>query len=181
MDSKCISLVKGDITTLEVDAIVNSANPSFLGGGSVDGAIHCGAGPQLYEECKSLSGCTTGEAKITKGYNLPAKYVIHTVGPVYGFENGKEAELLARCYKNSLNLGEKYQLKTIAFPSIGTGAFHYPQVEAAQIALASVKKYLYETNYIFEKIFFCTFFRSRLQNIFAHIGREGSNGRSSYG
>lgn len=152
-----VSICKADITTLKVDAIVNSANPSLLGGGGVDGAIHHAAGALLDEECKTLGGCATGEAKITKGYNLPARYIIHTVGPVYGFEHGKEPELLARCYGNCLRLAEEHQLKTIAFPSIGTGAFHYPQVEAATIAVASVKKYLCESRCVFDQILFVLF------------------------
>src|SRR5689334_8805825 len=137
-----ISIVQGDITKLDVDAIVNAANSSLLGGGGVDGAIHRAAGPGLVEECRGLGGCPTGDAKITKGYNLPARHVIHTVGPVYGRERGREKDLLASCYRRSLELANQHQLKSIAFPSISTGAFGYPITEAARIALETVKEEL---------------------------------------
>lgn len=137
-----IKVLLGDITTQIVDAIANAANKSLLGGGGVDGAIHSAAGPQLLAECRSLGGCLTGEAKITKGYNLPAKYVIHTVGPIYGRENGKEAQLLSDCYKNSLLLAEKYNCRTIAFPSISTGVYGYPKEEAIKIVYATTTDFL---------------------------------------
>jgi len=156
MESKLVAL-KGDITKLEVHAIVNAANRSLLGGGGVDGAIHRAAGRELYEECKTLGGCRTGEAKITKGYKLPAKYVIHTVGPIYGRENNREAELLANCYKNSLRRAVENNIKTIAFPSISTGAYGYPIEEASKIAVTTVKKFLDDEKAHIEKIYFVAF------------------------
>lgn len=156
MESKLVAL-KGDITRLKVDAIVNAANRSLLGGGGVDGAIHRAAGRELYEECKTLGGCRTGEAKITKGYKLPAKYVIHTVGPIYGRENGREAELLANCYKNSLRLAAENNIQTIAFPSISTGAYGYPIEEASKIAVTTVKEVLDDEKAHIEKVYFVAF------------------------
>ena len=140
-----IKIICADITTLKVDAIVNAANTSLLGGGGVDGAIHRAAGPELLEECRALKGCKTGQAKITRGYNLPAEYVIHTPGPVY--EDGKhgEPELLANCYRNSLILATDFHCETIAFPCISAGVYGYPMEEAARIALSTVYTYLAET------------------------------------
>ncbi|XP_018335547.2 uncharacterized protein LOC108744339 [Agrilus planipennis] len=129
-----VSIYRGDITTLEVDAIVNAANSSLLGGGGVDGAIHRAAGPLLVEECKTLGGCPTGEARITGGYLLPAKYVIHTVGP-----QGEKPDLLAKCYRNSLNLMKENNLKTIAFSCISTGVYGYPQEPASKVATYEVR------------------------------------------
>jgi len=149
--------ITGDITKLGVDAIVNAANHSLLGGGGVDGAIHRAAGRELYEECKTLGGCKTGEAKMTKGYRLPAKHVIHTVGPIYGREKGKEAELLASCYKNSLKLAAEHNLKTIAFPNISTGVYGYPVEEASRVAIAAVKKFLEEEKHQIKKVYFVSF------------------------
>ena len=133
----------GDITKLAVDAIVNAANSSLLGGGGVDGAIHRAAGPELLEECRTLNGCRTGEAKITGGYNLPAKHVIHTVGPIYSGSK-YDAEDLRNCYWNSLEVARNNDLHSIAFPGISTGVYGYPKREAAEIALATVKEWLDE-------------------------------------
>ena len=137
-----ISIIQGDITKQQVDAIVNAANSSLLGGGGVDGAIHRAAGPRLLQECQTLRGCRTGEAKVTNGYNLPARYVIHTVGPIYGRENGQEAELLASCYNNSLSLAKQYQCSTIAFPAISTGVYGFPKEEAAQIVKKTLEEFI---------------------------------------
>lgn len=137
-----LELVQGDITAQETDAIVNAANRTLLGGGGVDGAIHRAAGPELLAECRKLGGCETGDAKITKGYRLLAKYVIHTVGPIYHTEGKRAPELLASCYRRSLELASQYKLQSIAFPSISTGAFGYPLKEAAPIALKTVMDYI---------------------------------------
>ena len=137
-----IDLLRGDITKLDVDAIVNAANTSLLGGGGVDGAIHRAAGPKLLEECRSLGGCQPGQAKITRGYNLPAPFIIHTVGPVWSGGNRGEAEALANCYRNSLRLAAEKEIKTIAFPAISCGAYRYPIAEAAQIALRTARDFL---------------------------------------
>lgn len=137
-----LHIERGDITTYRVDAIVNAANRTLLGGGGVDGAIHAAAGPELLEECKTLGGCETGEAKITGGYRLPAKYVIHTPGPIwYGGARG-EAERLCASYYHALCLAEEYGCKTVAFPSISTGVFHYPLEQAAQIAVDTILTFL---------------------------------------
>jgi O-acetyl-ADP-ribose deacetylase (regulator of RNase III) len=143
-----IEVIQGDITRQEVDAIVNAANNSLLGGGGVDGAIHRAAGPRLLEECRTLDGCDTGEAKITAGYNLPAKWVIHTVGPVWHGGQDGEDEMLARCYRNSLRLAEERGIKTIAFPSISTGAYSFPLDRAAHIAINEVRAFLEKSDAI---------------------------------
>lgn len=135
-----IEVIKGDITQCEVDAIVNAANKSLLGGGGVDGAIHRAAGKELREECKKLGGAETGEAKITKGYKLPAKFVIHTVGPVYKDGTRGEAEKLQACYENSLERARENGIRSIAFPAISTGIYHYPLEEATEIAVQTVKE-----------------------------------------
>lgn len=142
-----ITILQGDITKLAVDVIVNAANKSLLGGGGVDGAIHKAAGPKLLEECKTLGGANTGEAKITHGYELPARWVIHTVGPVYRDGKHGEPELLKHCYENSLCIARSYGLKSIAFPSISTGAYRYPIEEASTIALQTIHNWLKECTY----------------------------------
>jgi O-acetyl-ADP-ribose deacetylase len=154
-----LELYQGSITDLNVDAIVNAANASLLGGGGVDGAIHRAAGPGLLEECRMLGGCTTGDAKITKGCNLKGKFVIHTVGPVWRGGKHGEAELLAKCYRRSLELALEYKLKSIAFPAISTGVYGYPLVEAARVAVDTVRNWL-ASGATLDKIVFACFDRT---------------------
>ena len=146
-------MVRGDITALDVDAIVNAANSTLLGGGGVDGAIHRAAGPELLTECRSLGGCEPGEAKLTRGYRLRARFVIHTVGPFWSGGKHGEAETLAKCYRNSLRVAVENEIKTTAFPAISCGAYRYPVSEAARIAVETTREFLGSNNKIDEVIF----------------------------
>jgi O-acetyl-ADP-ribose deacetylase (regulator of RNase III) len=157
-----MQVILADITTLKVDVIVNAANRNLLGGGGVDGAIHRAAGPQLLEECRKLGGCQTGDAKLTQGYNLPAKFVIHAVGPVWHGGKSGEAELLTSCYRRSLEIAAEQGFKTIAFPSISTGIYGYPIEQAARIAVVTVRDFLREHNTVID-VTFCCFSESDLR------------------
>jgi len=184
MSTERIELVLGDITQQQVDAIVNAANTTLLGGGGVDGAIHRAAGPQLLQECRTLGGCPTGEAKITKGYRLPAKWVIHTVGPIWRGGRHGEDELLASCYRNSLRLAEKHGIRSIAFPAISTGAYGFPLERATRIAFREVKEFLSQ-NTSPEKVVFVCFterdydcYRRLLAEILGHNQAEAGKRQS---
>jgi len=155
MTPATIAVIQGDITQQKVDAIVNAANRSLLGGGGVDGAIHRAAGARLLAECRQLDGCATGEAKITQGYNLPADWVIHTVGPVWQGGKHREDEILARCYRNCLALAEQYEICSLAFPAISTGAYGFPMERAAKIAVTEVKQFLKQATSLKQILFVC--------------------------
>jgi O-acetyl-ADP-ribose deacetylase (regulator of RNase III) len=148
-----IQIVQGDITKLDVDAIVNAANTTLLGGGGVDGAIHRAAGPELLAECRKLGGCRPGEAKITHGYHLPARFVIHTVGPVWRGGKHRERETLANCYRNSLQLAVENRIKTLAFPAISCGAYGYPIEEAAHVAFKTTRDFLADSDELQKVVF----------------------------
>ena len=165
-----IKLIEADITTLEVDAIVNAANHSLLGGGGVDGAIHRAAGPGLLEECRGLGGCATGDVKITRGYNLPASYVIHTVGPVWSGGNRNEPDLLASCYRRCFELAVEHRLKSLAFPAISTGVYGFPKVMAAAIAVFQIRQAL-STNQNLEQVLLVCF-ESATYSAYKQIFRE---------
>ena len=166
-----IEIAAGDITGLRVDAIVNAANTSLLGGGGVDGAIHRAAGPELLAECRTLRGCETGEAKITRGYRLPAKHVIHTVGPVWQGGGAGEDQALADCYRNSLALAVEHGLTTIAFPAISTGVFGFPLYRATAIAVREVRAFLTSDRSL-EKVYFVTFGEEAMHAYGAALGSE---------
>ena len=166
-----IQIIEGDITKLAVEAIVNAANTSLLGGGGVDGAIHRAAGPELLEETRQIGGCPTGEARVSKGYRLPAKWVIHTVGPIWGGGTRNEDNLLANCYRNCFEAARELKIKSIAFPSISTGAYRFPLDRATEIALKETKRFL-ETDQEIEKVAFVCFGQEVLkayQDIFKKI------------
>ena len=169
-----LNACQGDITQLRVDAIVNAANRTLLGGGGVDGAIHRAAGPQLLEACRTLGGCPTGEARITPGFGLPARFVIHTVGPVWHGGDRGEPELLGSCYRESLALADTHHLHSVAFPAISTGNYGFPIEQAAKIAIVSVRNSLSATRFV-ERVTFCCFSSSDLQiyqGLLARIGAE---------
>jgi O-acetyl-ADP-ribose deacetylase (regulator of RNase III) len=172
-----IRAVLGDITTLDVDAVVNAANTTLLGGGGVDGAIHRAAGPDLLEECRCLGGCPTGEARITRGHRLTARWIIHTVGPIWSGGARGEAQLLASCYQNSLRLAAANQLRSIAFPAISTGAYGYPQHLAAATAITAVREFTSQSEGV-EEVVFCCYSAEQLAAYAWLLGRGGGSGGS---
>jgi len=172
MRNEAIEVVEGDITLLKVDAIVNAANNSLRGGGGVDGAIHRAAGPELLAECRTLHGCPTGEAKITRGYRLPARWVIHTVGPIWGGGHEAEDELLANCYRRSLELAVQNGVRSVAFPAISTGVYGFPLERATRIAVREVLAFM-ENNPSLEKVLFVCF-DSRTRNCYQLVLTESS-------
>src|SRR6267142_372748 len=174
-----LQVLRADITTLAIDAIVNAANTTLLGGGGVDGAIHRAAGPGLLEECRTLGGCQTGEAKITKGHRLTARCVIHTVGPVWHGGHRGEAELLASCYRRSLEIAHEKSLRSIAFPSISTGVYGYPLEDAAVIAVGTVNDFVDANPSSFDEIVFCCFSARDLQVYSGMLKSEDPGLRSS--
>jgi len=165
-----LEIMLGDITRLEVDAIVNAANESLLGGGGVDGAIHRAAGPELLAECKQLRGCRTGESRITAGYRLPAKFVIHTVGPVWRGGSNREPELLASCYRTSLSLAVEHGIETLAYPAISCGVYGYPYEPAARIAIRETTSFLDQQESIQKIVFAC--FGDELYRVYERVLRE---------
>lgn len=173
-----IRVAQGDITQLTVDAIVNAANESLLGGGGVDGAIHRAAGPSLLAECRTLGGCPTGQARITSGYELSARYVIHTVGPIYRGGDSAEAALLASCYAESLKLAAESNLETIAFPSISTGVYGYPKDEACEIAITAVRSFLTE-NQSPQNVTFCCFSDEDFERYNTRLGKSQSDANNA--
>jgi O-acetyl-ADP-ribose deacetylase (regulator of RNase III) len=171
-----IQIVQGDITTLDVDAIVNAANTSLLGGGGVDGAIHRAAGPKLLEECETIGGCPTGEARMTRGHRLPARHVIHTVGPVWRDGHHGEDQLLASCYRNSLALARQHGLRTIAFPAISTGVYRFPLERATRLALGETGRFVEKHPEAFDRVIFVCFDRTTLQ-VYEKVLAQTQEGR----
>lgn len=172
-----LSIIEGDITGLDVDAIVNAANKTLLGGGGVDGAIHRAAGPELLEECRSLGGCETGQAKITEGYDLKADWIIHTVGPVWQGGDAGEDELLAQCYRNSLALAQEYPIETIAFPAISTGAYRFPLERATRIAIRETLQFLKENEVPERVVLVC--YDGRTYNVYQKVLEEFCESRDT--